>query len=82
MNGNHAPALRLARVGVCVPVAAGRCVAVGRGVRVGLGVGRGRGDVVGDAVAVGLEVGVGSVVGSHVEPDAHSAVAIEAVPVP
>lgn len=53
-------------------------VALGRGASVGVGplgvYGRGVG------VDVGASVGVGSVVGSHVEPDAHSAVAIEAVP--
>lgn len=56
-------------------------VAVGRGASVGVGPGR-AGFAVAVAVAtVGVgTVGVGSVVGSHVEPDAQSAVAITAVP--
>jgi len=90
--GIHAPAARAGRVapdvgtggvvrtfGVVVArsVTANH-VAVGRGGSVGVGAVDvyGRGVV----VAVGRSVGVGSVVGSHVEPDAQSAVAIAAVP--
>lgn len=60
-------------VGACVTM---NHVAVARGASVGVGPGR-----AGSAVAVAVAtVGVGSVVGSHVEPDAQSAVAIAAVP--